>query len=171
MRSGDIPRATEIQSAKSALDAKKIGNMVTPSPSFTANQVTLMTEIIEAKTSQVPSFSEFLKNSKKPTVFVETTCDNFWASGLDSTGTSHTNPKAWPGKNTLGVIIADIASRVRSRTYSRSASASRTSRGKDPAQMDVSQMIQDLRNTKRSNNSGAKKAHNPSREVNPDKDG
>ena len=44
MRSGDIPRATEIQSAKSALDAKKIGNMVAPSPSFTDNQVTLMTE-------------------------------------------------------------------------------------------------------------------------------
>ena len=62
MRSGDVPRATEIKSAKSALDAKKIGNMVTPSPSFTDNQFTLMTEIIEAKASQVPSFSEFLKN-------------------------------------------------------------------------------------------------------------
>ena len=45
-RSGDISRATEIQSA---LDAKKIGNMVTPSPSFTDNPVSLMTEIIEAK--------------------------------------------------------------------------------------------------------------------------
>ena len=96
MRSGDIPRATEIQSAKSALDAKKIGNMVTPSTSFTDNQVTLMTEIIEAKALQVPSFSEFLKNSKKPTVFVETTYDNFWASGLDFTGTYHTNPKEHP---------------------------------------------------------------------------
>ena len=79
--------------------------MVTTSPSFTDNQVTLMTEIIEAKASQVPSFSEFLKNPKKPIVFVETTYENFWASGLDSTGTSHTNPKAWSGKNNLGVII------------------------------------------------------------------
>ena len=111
-----------------------------------------MTEIIEAKASQVPSFSDFLKNSKKPTVFVETTYDNFWASGLDSTGTSHTNPKAWPGKNNLCAIIAEIASRVPSRPYSRSASAFRTTRDKDPAQMDVSQMIRDLRNTKRSNN-------------------
>ena len=32
MRSGDTPRATEIQSAKSTLDAKTIGNMVTSSP-------------------------------------------------------------------------------------------------------------------------------------------
>ena len=102
---------------------------------------------------------------------METTYDNFWASGLDFTGSSHTNPKEWPEKNNLGAIIAEIASRVRSRAYFRSASSSRTSRGKDPAQIDVSQMIQDLRNTKRSNNSGAKKAHNPSRELNPDKDG
>ena len=35
--------------------------------------------------------------SPPQTVFVETTYDNFWASRLDSSGTSHTNQKAWPG--------------------------------------------------------------------------
>lgn len=49
MCSGNIPRATAIQSAKSALDAKQIGISITTSTSFTENQVALMTEIIEEK--------------------------------------------------------------------------------------------------------------------------
>ena len=61
MRSGDIPRATAIQAAKSALDAKKIGKLVTPSPSFTSNQIELMSEILNAKCNQVPVFAETLK--------------------------------------------------------------------------------------------------------------
>lgn len=67
MRSGDIPKATAIQSAKSALDAKKIGKFITSSTSFTDNQVALMTEIIEAKADQVPAFADALKSTKNLT--------------------------------------------------------------------------------------------------------
>lgn len=159
MRSGDVPRASAIQSAKSALEAKKIGNLVTPSPLFAAEQVSLMTEIIEAKAVQVPVFADTLKAAKKSTVFAESTYDNFWASGLDVIGTSHTNAKHWPGRNTLGKILADMSARLRARSPSvRSASASR-SKGKESGQMDVSQMIQDYKNAS-SRKTSAKKAPN-----------
>lgn len=64
MRSGDIPRATSIQSAATALDAKKIGKLIIPSPSFTEKRVAIMTEILEAKADQIPEFSDLLKKQK-----------------------------------------------------------------------------------------------------------
>lgn len=70
MRSGDVPRASAIQSAKSALEAKKIGNLVTPSPMFATEQVSLMTEIIEAKAAQVPAFADTLRAAKKNQQFL-----------------------------------------------------------------------------------------------------
>ena len=48
MRSSSIPRATAIQAAKSALEANKIGKLVTLSPSFTSNQIEFMSEILNA---------------------------------------------------------------------------------------------------------------------------
>lgn len=66
MRSGDIPRATSIQSAATALDAKKIGKLIIPSPSFTEKRVAIMTEILEAKADQIPEFSDLLKKHKSP---------------------------------------------------------------------------------------------------------
>uniref|UniRef100_K1RW35 Uncharacterized protein n=1 Tax=Magallana gigas TaxID=29159 RepID=K1RW35_MAGGI len=143
MRSGDVPRASAIQSAKSSLEAKKIGNLVTPSPLFAAEQVSLMTEIIEAKAVQVPVFADTLKAAKKSTVFAESTYDNFWASGLDVIGTSHTNAKHWPGRNTLGKILADMTARLRARSPSvRSASASR-SKGKESGRdTNISQRVE-----------------------------
>ena len=113
MRSGDLPRASAIQVAKSALDAKKIGKLVVPSPSFSTNQIQIMTEIIKAKAEQVPVFAEYLKRHENSHVFVETTYDNFWASGLDKDATIHTYVEAWPGANKLGRIMTEIASCLR----------------------------------------------------------
>ena len=118
MRSGDLPRASAIQVAKSALDAKKIGKQVVPSPSFSTNQTQIMTEIIKAKAEQVPVFAEYLKKHENNRVFVETTYDNFWASGLDKEATMHTCTDAWPGANKLGLIISEIASCLRQSTSS-----------------------------------------------------
>jgi predicted NAD-dependent protein-ADP-ribosyltransferase YbiA (DUF1768 family) len=55
IRSGDIPRVSAIQTAKTALDAKKLGDTILLSESFTSNKVDLMTENIEAKSNQVPN--------------------------------------------------------------------------------------------------------------------
>lgn len=128
MRSGDIPRASAIQVAKSALDAKKIGKYVMQSPSFSTNQIQIMTEIIQAKAEQVPLFADSLKKHNNSHVFVETTYDNFWASGLDKDATIHTNADAWPGTNKLGGILSEIASHLRqspNRPQSRSSQISK----------------------------------------------
>lgn len=93
MRSRDVPRAAAIQSDKSALEAKTIGNMVTPSPGFTSNQISLMTEIIEAEVSQVPIIGGTPKATKMSTIYVKTTDEVFWTSGLDCNKTSHTCSK------------------------------------------------------------------------------
>ena len=84
-----------------------------PSPSFSTNQIQIMTEIIKAKAEQVPVFAEYLKRHENSHVFVETTYDNFWASGLDKDATIHTYVEAWPGANKLGRIMTEIASCLR----------------------------------------------------------
>ena len=105
MRSGDVPRTTAVQEASTALDARKIGNQVVHSPSFTEQRETLMREIIEAKVAHVPAFKDALQKSHQKSIFVETTFDDFWGSDLSKEGTLHTNASKWPGANKLGSII------------------------------------------------------------------
>uniref|UniRef100_K1Q4V6 Protein sidekick-2 n=1 Tax=Magallana gigas TaxID=29159 RepID=K1Q4V6_MAGGI len=161
MRSGDIPRATSIQSAATALDAKKIGKLIIPSPSFTEKRIAIMTEILEAKADQIHEFSDLLKKHKK-SVFVETTYDDFWASGLDKEATIHTRASAWPGTNKFGIIMSGIAGRLRrspGRSHSASGPKTRTA-SKDKSktqQLQISEMIQDIRKTQNSGGSVTKK--------------
>lgn len=42
---------------------------------------------------------------KKSTIFVESTYDSFWASGIDKKGPAHTDASVWPGKSVLEDII------------------------------------------------------------------
>ena len=83
MRSGDLVRANLVRECKTALDAKKVGKLVVPTEQFVTNQESIMKEILEAKATQVSEFREKLKKSKKGSVFVETTYDDLWGSGLD----------------------------------------------------------------------------------------
>ena len=73
MRSGDVPRATAIQEAPSALDAKLIGNKVLASENFINSQYDIMKEIVEAKVSQCREFHDVLKNVPPKAVFVGST--------------------------------------------------------------------------------------------------
>ena len=68
-----------------------------------------MKEIVEAKVSQCLEFHDVLKNAPPKAVFVESTYDDFWGSGLNIAGTEHTNKTAWPGKNMLGDIITKLS--------------------------------------------------------------
>lgn len=92
-------------------------------------------------------FCRYTESRKKSSVFADSTYDNFWAVGLDAIGISHTSTKYWSGKSTLGKILADISSRLRARSPSgRSTSASTTKGNKESWQMDVAQLIQDVKN-------------------------
>ena len=72
-----------------------------------------MKEIVEAKVSQCREFHDVLKNAPPKAVFVESTYDDFWGSGLNIAGTKHTNKTAWPGKNMLGDIITKLSKKMK----------------------------------------------------------
>ena len=113
MRTGDTVRATMIQEAPTAYDAKMLGNKVATSDQFEDTKVTMMQEILDAKAAQVQEFHETLLNSHPKTSFVESTFDEFWGSGLDKHGTVNTDSKAWPGINKLGRLIGKLAKQIR----------------------------------------------------------
>lgn len=141
---------------------QKIGKLVIPSPSFTEKRVAIMTEILEAKADQIPEFADLLKKHKK-SFFVETTYDNYWASGLDKEATIHTRASAWPGTNKLRSIMSEITGRLRrspGRPHSASGPRTRTaSKEKSKTQqLQLSEMIQDIRKTQNSSSLGTKRA-------------
>lgn len=103
-----------------------------------------------------------MKSTFINTVFVETTYDDFWASGLDKEATIHTRASAWPGTNKLGIIMSEIAGRLRrspGRSHSASGPKTRTA-SKDKSktqQLQISEMIQDICKTQNSGGSVTKK--------------
>ena len=78
--------------------------------------MSLMEEVLVAKIEQVPSFKAELSKNSFNTIFVETTFDDQWGSGLNRNGTMFTLSEKWPGKNVLGVMMGKLASRCRPST-------------------------------------------------------
>ena len=118
LRCGDLPRATAIQEARTAIDARRIGKEITVSEQFQSKQTEIMTEILDAKAKQVKDFRGCFAEKRKQTVFAETTFDDFWGTGLDRTATLHTSRDKWPGQNTLGIILHNVASACTQRSSS-----------------------------------------------------
>ena len=116
IRCGDIPKASVIRDARTALDAKRIGDTVIKSDTFKKEEMSLMEEVLVAKMEQVPSFKAELSKSSVNTIFVETTFDDQWGSGLNRNGTMFTLSEKWPGKNVLGEMMGKLASRCRPST-------------------------------------------------------
>ena len=75
-----------------------------------------MEEVLVAKMEQVPSFKAELSKSSVNTIFVETTFDDQWGSGLNRNGTMFTLSEKWPGKNVLDEMMGKLASRCRPST-------------------------------------------------------
>ena len=112
-----------------------------------------MKEILEAKAAQVPEFREKLKKSKKGSVFVETTYDDLLGSGLDLSGTEHTDSTKWPGKNLFRSMITALANSLR--RPARSWSTPR--QGKHDGQLEITAMIRDLKAPQKRDISGNRK--------------
>ncbi|XP_062579704.1 uncharacterized protein LOC134241694 [Saccostrea cucullata] len=114
--------ADKIRAAESALEAKRIGNLITTSDTWISTQVEVMEEIITKKSEQVEDFRDSLENSPKNVVFAETTYDDFWATGLNLNQSKHSKPTAWPGKNVLGQILGRIATEIKKNPKNRARS-------------------------------------------------
>ena len=145
IQSGDILAAEKIREAETALDAKRIGNLVTPSDAWIAEREKKMTEIIQHKAEQVEEFRSALEKTKTSTTFVETTYDDLWGCGLNLVQTMHTKVNALPGENLLGQIMSRVAAEHRKNKTTKSSQRS----GSAPAsqsrtrQRDISTMLQE----------------------------
>ena len=143
LRCVDLPRATDIQAAQTALDAKNIGKQIRTSEQFEEKKIEIMEEIIEEKMKQVKPFSERLSKFAKGTIFAESTYDDFWGTGLDKNGTDHTQEGKWPGKNHLGLIIQKVAG-VR-KCHQRSWSCPKNASKSQEKQVDITTMLKNVR--------------------------
>ena len=112
-----------------------------PFSSFTEQIEIIMKAIVEAKAAQVHSFKKALQRSQRNVIFVETTYDDFWASGLSKYGTLRTHPTKWPGMNKLGLIIGEVT-KVHRRTSNSWSVPRNTAK---TTQMDISSMLQKLK--------------------------
>lgn len=109
MRSGDLVRASSVRNATTALEAKRIGAQVTVPYHWIQQRDDIMRQVLEAKFDQVIEFKDKISATGSSTLLVEAAFDDYWGSGLDKKGTMYTDMKAWPGKNTMGQILTDIA--------------------------------------------------------------
>ena len=147
MRCGDQNAAAQIQSATDALSAKRIGDKVKTNEQWNNTCEKVMTEVVENKCVQVERFREKLRSSNKHAIFVESTYNDTWGSGLDRVGTENTKQAAWPGKNLLGKIIAKVAKKSRKRKKSEQWSRPKqTQQPKESSkQRDIVKMLKDMR--------------------------
>lgn len=67
-----------------------------------------MTEVVENKCMQFERFREKLRSTNKHSIFVESTYNGSWGSGLDRVGTENTKQAAWSGKNLLGKSLLKL---------------------------------------------------------------
>ncbi|KAK3085498.1 hypothetical protein FSP39_004247 [Pinctada imbricata] len=147
IRCGDLETASKIKEAPDALSAKKLGDKVRENDQWRESKFAVMEEIIENKCVQMPMFKEKIRAAKRNTVFVETTFNGTWGSGLDRKGTVNTKQNMWPGKNKLGEIISKIAKKLRKRKKSDqwSRPKSKQNSKENTRQRDIAQMLRDLR--------------------------
>lgn len=110
VRAGDLLAAERIRAAKSALECKQIGNSVLPSTSWHQDAPKVMEEIVIEKVKQISEMKKKITQVfTDEKVFAHSVYDQFWGTGLNSTQTVHTNPKAWPGQNVMGKLLQRVA--------------------------------------------------------------
>ena len=143
IRAGNTDAAEKVRSAKTALDAKRIGATVRDPEEWATEKLDVMEEIVGSKPEQVPEFRSKLESVGSNAVFAEATLDAHWGTGLDVNATLHTDPSRWPGKNELGNIVKKIASKYTRRV--RSASVPRRNTKQDDSQQCMDKFIRDLK--------------------------
>lgn len=143
IRCGDLSKATAIQAAETALDAKMISKTIQINDEFIDKQEKLMEEIVNAKYDQVEAFREILDKQEQSTLFAESVYDDFWGTGLNKAGTEHTDHRKWPGQNVLGQIFRKIVSTRRPAPPRRSESVPRNLQA--ASQRHISDMLSSIR--------------------------
>ena len=70
-----------------------------------------MNNLLEAKAEQCPEFRQcLLENATK--ILAEANRSKFWATGMSTYLTEHTDPDFWPGRNQLGALLMNLATHL-----------------------------------------------------------
>lgn len=72
-----------------------------------------MEQIISAKINQCEEMRDTLSSCKPSVIFGHPVYDMYWGTALSYEETVKTSPRAWPGKNIMGDIIAHAAENLR----------------------------------------------------------
>ncbi len=114
MKCGQEELALLCLNANTGAKAKYLGKGIRCTKDWDESELALniMKEIKLAQFEQVKEFRqamEWAHSNNKYMVEAVPTRDHFWGSGLDTESTLHTEPDHWPGKNTMGQILNQIA--------------------------------------------------------------
>lgn len=149
IRAGNLDAAEKVRHAPTALEAKKIGNSIKDPEGWGEQKLDIMEEIVTAKAEQINPMREKLEASNANTIFAESTVDVYWGTGLDTIGTTQTEPSKWPGENKLGAIVQKIAAKYTRKL--RSASVPRKGSQSEASQKKLDTFIRDLKKNKKKN--------------------
>ena len=112
-----------------------------------------MTEI-----SLIVTLNNQFNNNNVNTIFVESTYDDTWGSGLNFDGTINTKKDNWPGNNQLGKLLQIIASSCRPSTSEwRQTTTKKTKR--KTKRTNMSEVIHGLKDTGKRDRTGRRKSY------------
>ncbi|XP_065928693.1 uncharacterized protein F44E2.8-like [Magallana gigas] len=111
LRSGDVIPAERIRNSKTVLEAKRIRNLVQKSSQWKDTERDVMEQIISAIINQCEEMRDTLSSYTPSVFFGHPVYD--WGTALSYEETVKTSPRAWPGKNIMGDIIAHAAENLR----------------------------------------------------------
>ena len=111
---GNDELAKEIHKARHAGEAKRIGKNIADEETrwnWEEKNVDFMNNLLEAKAEQCPEFRQCLiENATK--ILAEANPCKFWATGMSTYLTEHTDPDFWPGRNQLGTLLMNLATHL-----------------------------------------------------------
>ncbi|XP_062569142.1 uncharacterized protein LOC134231225 [Saccostrea cucullata] len=147
VRAGDLMAAEKIRAAKSALECKQIGKSVQASGSWQQDAPKIMEEIVLEKVKQVSEMKKrIIQIYTNEKIFAHSVYDQYWGTGLNSTQTLHTKPKAWPGQNVMGKILQHVAESLQQNTQ-RTGSRTRKGNANKSEQKDLDGFVKKSGNT------------------------
>ena len=112
-RRGDLDTAKKIKDAPNALMAKKLANELPYSQKWADEKVGVMKQILQEKAKQVPEFKDELLNSQSLPLVEAVRGELFWSSGFNKQDTRTTKKKFWPGKNTMGILLSELRTKLK----------------------------------------------------------
>ena len=131
--------ATEILSAKTALQAKRLSSSLPYNPNWELVKEDQMAQVLEAKAKGSPEFCDTLIQSSSNILVEAVQGDLFWSSGLNKEQVLRVKKNSWPGKNRMGKLLTDLRAKIVKESSSKGRSMRKTQNGGQSQNQDGSE--------------------------------